>query len=125
MSYAEEIYASALLYLGCEDEEEKSLLQSFSSAAEREMTARLRDGSLPEDCSEEFIMGSACLACAMFLACRPKSGSFTSFTAGEISVSRANAESTAEQVKTYREMAEIFMLGLVKDGGFEFRSVRG
>lgn len=124
MNYAEEIYASALMYLSCEDEEEQSLLNTLSSAAAREMTAKLRDGVLPEDCREEFIMGSACLACAMFLTCRPQNGAVESFSAGEISVKHSGA-SVAEQVRNYREMADIFMLGLVKDPGFDFRSVRG
>ena len=123
MSLVEEIYEQALCYIGCTDEGEQALLSGFSSSAYRELLAKLKVNLSPEDCREEFIMAGACLASSMYLMCRPEAAEMESFTAGDLSVKYSGAPASAAE--SYREMADIFMLGLVRDSGFDFRSVRG
>ena len=118
----EEIYAIAAA-VASPGEREKDLLELLCAAAERELTAALRQGVTAADCREAFLCAAGYLAAAGLLGSRGREAE--QFTAGEVSIRTASSGGRGEEL---RALAEQLMAPYSQGRGtdaFAFRGVPG
>ena len=118
--YEAEILGAAVAMLGSEPES----LSAFCTAAEAELTYRLRPGVSPSDCKDPFITAAAFLALSYFESASA-AGGVSGFKVGDISVTKRTGDRTAVTGRELRNQAEIIMMPYIGDGGFGFMGVRG
>lgn len=118
-----QIYENALGLLGG-DCSSACALESACSAAANELSARLRDDIKVEDIRENFVSAAAVLAVSLFIML-DDCGDWSSFKAGNISVSRRGSGSMRGSASALRTQAETMLGDALKDSGFIFRGVRG
>lgn len=106
-------------------EAEKPLLQALCQAAEADWTGRLRAGKTADGCGSAFSCAAAFTAVAGLLSARGGGDSFSSFTAGTVSVSARGAAETGAAADTLRREAERLMAPYVTEDSFCFCGVRG
>ncbi len=104
-------------------EAEKTILDTLISAAEAELTARLREGITPEDCGNLYIVAASLLAEAEILLLRSIDET-EQFTAGEVSV-RQSREKAATAAAALRRQANGLMAPFLNDDSFAFMGVQG
>lgn len=104
-------------------ETERGLLDTMVSAAEAELTARLRDDVTAEDCGSIYVIAAALLAAADMLLLR-SADEVEQFTAGEVSI-RQSREMTTAAATDLRQQAERLMAPFCSDDGFAFLGVPG
>lgn len=102
-------------------QEERPILDALCTAAEAELTARLREGIAPEDCDSVYSFSAALLAASELLLLR-SADSVEQFTAGEVSVRRGHDSTAAAAL---RRRAEELMSTYCSDGHFAFLGVPG
>lgn len=105
--------------LGQVNPDEQELLITLCAAAQRELTGRLREGVVPEDCPGAFVLAGAWLALSGLEVSR-SAGQPQSFTAGDVTV---HSGGTGDKAKLLREQAERIMSGWTKDNHFLFYGV--
>ena len=117
----EEIYAIAAA-VASPGEGEKDLLELLCAAAERELTAALRQGVTAADCREAFLCAAGYLAAAGLLGSRGRAAE--QFTAGEVSIRTASSGGRRKELRT---LAERLMAPYSQGGAdaFAFRGVPG
>lgn len=96
-------------------------LAALCAAAVEELSAQLRPGVAPADCGEAFVLAAAWTA----LGDRELGtggGEVERFTAGEVTIQRADASRRREAL---RLQARQIIKPWLRDGGFAFRGVRG
>lgn len=103
-------------------EEEEALLEALCTAAEAEITRRLREDVTPEQCSSVFFCAAALLAAAGLVPCR-ESGGVERFTAGDVSLHMGGG--ACETAAAMRRQAAGMMAPYWRDDDFVFRGVRG
>lgn len=103
-------------------EAEDALLEALCTAAEAQLTARLRKGVTAADCGDAFPCAAALLAAAGLLPCRGADG-VEQFTAGDVSIRTGG--SGCEAGAALRAQAAALMAPYWEDGGFAFMGVRG
>lgn len=113
-------YATLLSEAG---EGREALLEALCQAAEAELTGKLREGLVPEDCGGAFPVAAAWLALAGLCAGQGAAGEPPSWSAGAVSVS--GAAPAGERASTLRKQAFELMAPYLRDEGFWFQGVRG
>lgn len=103
---------------------EAPLLEALCTAAEAEVTRRLREETTPEDCGDAFACAAALLAAAGLLPCR-SGGDVEQFTVGSVSVKTGSGGQICEAAAAMRRQAASIMAPYWGDGGFAFQGVRG
>ena len=104
-------------------EEEEALLDALCTAAEAELTGRLREDVSPEDCGA-FPCAAALLAAAGLLPCRD-GGDVERFTAGEVSLQTGGNGGLCAAAGLLRRQAAALMAPYLADDSFAFAGVRG
>lgn len=104
-------------------EDEEALLEALCTAAETEITQRLREDVTPEQCGSVFFCAAGLLAAAGLLPCR-EYGGVEQFTAGEVSLRKGGGRA-CETAAAMRRQAAAMMAPYWRDDGFVFRGVRG
>ena len=104
-------------------EEEEALLDALCTAAEAELTGRLREDVSPEDCGS-FPCAAALLAAAGLLPCRD-GGDVERFTAGEVSLQTGGNGGLCAAAGLLRRQAAAMMAPYWADDSFAFAGVRG
>lgn len=104
------------------DAAKKARLNALCSAAAGEVTARLREGVTPESAGESFITAAGMLALAMYMELGDAAEDFSSFRAGNVSVTRRRSAASAARL---RQQAEELLREYISDSGFSFMGVRG
>lgn len=104
-------------------ETEEALLEALCTAAEAELTGRLREGLTAEDCGEAFPCAAALMAVSALLPCR-ESGGVEQFTVGDVSI-RAGGGTLDGAASALRSQAQRLMAAYCGDDGFAFLGVRG
>ena len=105
--------------LGRVSPDEEELLGVLCGTAQTELTAALKQGVCPEDCSQAFALAGAWLALAGLEVSRG-AGQAQSFSAGDVTIHSADAGSKAEML---RSQARRLMSGWTKDDTFVFYGV--
>jgi len=117
----DEIISAARELLGrvCENE---PALELMCQSAENELSARLKERVRTEDIREEFIGAAAMLALSMYMQF---SGieEWSSFKAGNLSVSRRGSGAARSVAAALRKQAEGMLWAYMEDGSFDFRGV--
>lgn len=106
-------------------EEQRELLRLLCTAAEKELTAKLKAGVTADSCGESFLCAAALLAAADFRGMTACSGDAMSFTAGSVSVSTGGSSETAKSGSLLRRQAKRLLTGYISDDGFAFQGVKG
>ena len=119
----EEIIAAAKKLLG-ERAGNEAALEAMCQAAEDELISRLREDTVLTDISERFIRACSVLAMSLYMQVG-ESEDWSSFRAGNVSVSRRGSGSARSSATALRKQAESMLSGYLEDNGFEFRGVRG
>lgn len=117
MSLTDQIFAQALLLCGSIDARQEALLQLLCSAAASSLTARLREGITPEDCSADFV-GAASLFALAAMSESDDMAQIESFTAGDVTVRRSGGTGA----QCLRNQARLMIAPYVRDG-FSFLGV--
>lgn len=104
--------------------EEEMLLTRLCEESFIQWGSRMRAGVSPEDCAEALIPACAWTALSGFLAGRQAAAPWSSFRAGDVTVSSGTG-TALEQVQNLRGQAETIMRPYVEDDGFVFQGVRG
>lgn len=120
-----EIVSMAKAFYGRAPEaEQETLLTRLCEEAFIQWGNRLKSGLTAEDCPAAMIPACAWTALAGFVGGQAGSGSWTSFRAGEVSVSGGGQGGQTASL-ALREQAERIMAPYVEDEGFVFQGVRG
>lgn len=101
---------------------EREGLSRLVEAALESLEARLLPEHTAMSTAAAFVPAAAFTALAAFLTARGASVPLAGVTAGEVSVRYSEGGDAARQLL---EQADRLLLGLVADGGFAFRGVRG
>ncbi len=117
--YTEDIYTAAAAICG----EESEFLRLLCTAAEEELTYRLKSDISPGDIEEIFIAAASLLAVSMFKGTSSGADGIKSFSAGEMSVTYFGGEGTDSSGGSLRETAELLIARYVDDDGFAFRGI--
>ena len=119
----DEILAAAKNLLG-ERAGNEAALEAMCGAAEDEFLSRLREEAVLTDIRERFIGASAVLAMSLYMQIGD-SEDWSSFRAGNVSVSRRGSGSARSSASALRKQAESMLSGCLEDNGFDFRGVCG
>lgn len=95
-------------------------LKALCAAAVEELKAQLRPGVAPEECGQAFVLAAAWIALGQREL--EGDGAVESFTAGAVSVRRADPRLRREAL---RLQARQVMRPWLRDEGFSFQGVRG
>ena len=117
---SDEIFAFAKA-VGQVESGEEEILSRLCQTAEEELTGRLREGVMPEDCGGAFVIAAAWLALAG-LCVSEGTGGVTAWSAGDVSVK--SKLSPGEQAAVYRGQAMRLMQPYCEDEGFAFVGVK-
>lgn len=109
--------------LGRVVQEELETLEALCQAAELEVAGRLREGLVPEDCGQAYVLGCAWLALAG-LAGAETGRTPLRFTAGEVSIQEEGGDAP-QRAQALRLQAEAVLAPYLKDRGFVFQGVEG
>lgn len=104
-------------------EAELPLLNALCTAAEAELSSRLREGVGQGDCADAFSCAAALLAVAGLLPCR-EAGGVEQFTVGEVSIRTGDGD-RCEAGPALRRQALALMAPYCGDDSFAFLGVRG
>lgn len=113
--------AKGLLGGACGNE---AALTAMCEAASAELTSRLRKDVDVYEISGQFVTAAAMLALSMYIQLG-ESGDWSSFKAGNVSVSRRGSGSAKSAASALRRQAESMLAAYTYDAGFDFRGVRG
>lgn len=102
---------------------EEELLEALCTAAEAELSGRLRKELTPEQCQDTFFCAAAMLAAAGMLACRESVGA-EQFTAGDVSL-KLGGSGACEASALLRRQASALMAPYCGDDAFAFVGVKG
>ena len=102
---------------------EMPLLEALCTAAEADLSGRLREGWTPERCGDAFSCAAAMVTAAGMLTCRANGG-VEQLTAGEVSL-RLSGNGTCETAAMLRRHAAALMAPYCRDDSFAFAGVRG
>ena len=105
--------------LGRVSSDEEELLDVLCGTAQTELTAALKEGICPEDCSEAFALAGAWLVLAGLEVSRG-AGQAQSFTAGDVTIRSASAADKADML---RAQAKRLMSAWTNDYTFVFYGV--
>lgn len=118
MMLTEMTFAQALLLAGELDQRQTQLLQVLCGAACSCLAARLREGITPEDCKADFVAAASLFALAA-LTEAGRADDLEEFRAGDLTVRRSNADTSA---RCLHRQAELIIMPYLQDG-FVFRGV--
>ena len=104
------------------DAAKKARLNALCAAAAGEVTARLRDGVTPESAGDTFVTAAGMLALAMYMELGDAAADFSSFRAGNVSVTRRRSAVSAARLG---QQAEELLREYISDSGFSFMGVKG
>lgn len=106
-------------------EAEMPLLEALCTAAEAEVSGRLREDRTAESCGGAFLCAAALLAAAGVLPGR-SGADVEQFTAGDVTLRTGNSSGNlCETAAALRRQAAEIMAPYWTDGGFAFLGVRG
>lgn len=111
------VYETASVFAGEMNEGEAALLDRLCSAAEAQITARLRSDVTVADCQDTFVCAAAWMALAAY-GCGQTADGAASFTAGDLTVTRS-----AGTIAALMGQAELLMTPYLSTG-FAFLGVR-
>ena len=118
MTIREQIYAQALLLAGELNQKQAAVLEILCGAVQTSLTARLRDGLVPEDCKADFIAASSLLALSALNGAGEENG-VEQITAGDFTIRRRSGDAASNCL---RAQAELMIAPYLKDR-FSFRGV--
>ena len=113
----DEIFALARTMSGAAEDDQA--LDLLCQAAEAELTAQLRPGTVPEDCAPAFTAAAAWTALAGWYTGQ-NAGGVRSFSAGDLSIQTGQADPVGLLAQAERVMAPYRA-----DGSFAFQGVKG
>ena len=102
-----------------EEQEELTLL--LVQAVCRQLAARLREGTLPQDCGPAFPLAAAMLVMDRLSRMAKSGGKIASFTAGDLTI-RQETGGAGTQLADH---AEVLLGPWLRDRGFFFQGVEG
>ena len=111
MTLTEEVFDQAALLAGTLTETQTELLKLLCGAAVSVLTARLKDGITPENCTEAFVMAASLNALAG-LNCAESEMGVQEFRAGDLTVKKGDRDVGARQL---RQQAQVLMEPYLKD----------
>lgn len=120
----EEILAFCRAMGASENQEE--LLIPLAQAARALLAARLKDGTVPEDCGPVFPLAAAMVVMDHMggLTGGGIAGGLASFTAGDLTI-RTREDGGGTAGKSLSAQAEELLAPWIRGGGFAFREVEG
>ena len=121
MAMLDNIYAMAAAFAGELGQDKQQALQNLCKAAEAELCSRLLPGVDPAQCEQSFVCAAAWIALSN-LAAGNRSDGISTFSAGEMSVSKSTGADTA--ANCLRTQAELIMAPYTGDH-FSFMGVKG
>lgn len=109
--------------MGADQEE---LMLPLVRAVEKQLAARLKDGTAPEDCGSAFPLAAAMLVMDRLSGMKGggSAGEVTSFTAGDLSIKKSTSGS-GQTAKSLSAQAEGLLAPWLRDTGFVFQGVEG
>ena len=119
MILTDQVYAQAALLAGQLEGNQVDILRALCAAATASLTARLREGLLPEDCKADFIASASLYALAALNAVKD-GDTLEQFTAGDLTIRKSASADPASNV--LRNQAELMIAPYLKDR-FCFRGV--
>ena len=119
MMLGDQVYAHAALLAGELEGNQGDILRALCAASTAALTARLRDGLLPEDCKADFVAAASLYALAALNSVRD-GAALEQVTAGDLTIRKANSADPASNV--LRNQAELMIAPYMKDR-FCFRGV--
>ncbi len=119
MSLTDQVYAQAALLAGQLEGNQPELLRALCACATSSLSARLREGLLPEDCKADFVASASLFALAELNSVKD-SDALEQITAGDLTVRKVSSGDTASNV--LRHQAQLMIAPYLKDR-FCFRGV--
>ena len=117
MDILDDIYDTAAVFTDTSDAQREQALRRLCAAAHQSLLMRLKDGVTEQSCRDALVCAAAWMALAALDAGTNADG-ITQFTAGEISLHRADGAAGCLQVQ-----AELLMAPYCRHS-FSFRGVR-
>lgn len=111
--FKEEVYLKTKEILGANDDGVISVCDGVYKMLE----AKLKDGVSVSDCREEFVFSASSIAALLYGDMKKRSGTVSSYSAGSVSVHRADA---ARDLERLLSSVQILMLPYLKDSAFSF-----
>lgn len=102
-------------------EDQEELLLPLVQAVQRQLAARLKEGTLPEDCGPAFPLAAAMTAMDQLSGMIGGGDEVTSFTAGDLTVRRESGSRSG----TLSTQAERLLAPWLTGSGFVFQGVEG
>ncbi len=109
--------------MGADREE---LMLPLAQAVEKQLAARLKEGTAPEDCGPAFPLAAAMTVMDRLsgMTGGGSTGEVTSFTAGDLSIKKTTS-SSGQTSKSLSAQAENLLSPWLGDTGFVFQGVDG
>lgn len=117
----QEIMAHCRAMGASEDQEE--LLLPLVRAVSAQLAARLRDGTVPEDCGPAFPLAAAMTAMDQLSGILGGGDEVTSFTAGDLTIRKESG--SGSRSKSMSAQAERLLAPWLDGSGFVFQGVEG
>ena len=121
MDLEDEVYGIVSSLTGMESDQ----LRALCSVALAELTGRLRPDISREDCGDALIQAAALLSMSMHGEAAMGVDGVSSYSAGDVSVTRRSAGEISAYARGLRDQAELIMAPYIDDRGFAFKGVRG
>lgn len=102
-------------------EEQEELLLPLVQAVSGQLAARLRDGTLPEDCGPAFPLAAAMTVMDQLSGMTGGGDGVTSFTAGDLTIRKESGSRSG----TLSAQAERLLAPWLASAGFMFQGVEG
>lgn len=120
MMTAQQVFEAAAALAGELTAQQEHMLEALCGASLSSLSARLREGLVPEDCGDTFITAAALMALASLYGCTGEVPT-EQITAGDFTI-RKGTSSREKAVRCLTEQAEGMMVPYLKDR-FSFRGV--
>ena len=103
-------------------EDQEELLLPLVQAVHSQLAARLKQGTVPEDCGPAFPLAAAMTAMDQLYGMLGGADEVTSFTAGDLTIRKESGGGTG---KSLSEQAERLLAPWLASPGFVFQGVEG
>ena len=108
MTLTGQVFAQALLLSGDLEQRQEEMLKMLCGAAVNSLTARLREGLMPEDCRADFVAAASLYA----LAALSGQTDMERIVAGDVTLQRSSSDAAANCL---RYQAEVIIAPYLKD----------
>lgn len=125
LTYLDEIYDCVESLLGYQiADQQVAVVRTVCEAAGSELLARIKQGVSLEKIQPLFVSAAGILALSMYIQL-DGSDEITTFSAGNLSISKRTHNQISASAHTLRKQAETMLAAYLVDNGFDFRGVQG